>query len=36
VYLAVARLQRFDFGVVQFRPVSLGALFKLTERSSWA
>ena len=35
VYLAVERLDRFDFGDVQFRPVSLGALFKLTERSSW-
>jgi hypothetical protein len=35
VYLAVERLHRFDFGEVQFRPVSLGALFKLTDRSSW-
>jgi 2-hydroxychromene-2-carboxylate isomerase len=35
VYLAVERFHRFDFGEVRFRPVSLGALFKLTERSSW-
>jgi 2-hydroxychromene-2-carboxylate isomerase len=36
VYLAVERLDRFDFGEVTWRPVSLGALFKYTGRSSWA
>jgi 2-hydroxychromene-2-carboxylate isomerase len=36
VYLAIERLNRFDFGDVQWRPVSLGALFKHTGRSSWA
>lgn len=35
VYLAVERLDRFDFGEVTWRPVSLGALFKVTGRSSW-
>jgi len=35
VYLAVERLDRFDFGEVRWRPVSLGALFKYTGRSSW-
>ncbi|MDQ6805117.1 MAG: hypothetical protein M3065_09135 [Actinomycetota bacterium] len=35
VYLAVERLNRFDFGEVTWRPVSLGALFKQTGRSSW-
>jgi 2-hydroxychromene-2-carboxylate isomerase len=35
VYLAVERLDRFDFGEVAWRPVSLGALFKYTGRSSW-
>src|ERR1700676_1226261 len=35
VYLAVARLGRFDFAEVRWRPVSLGALFKYTGRSSW-
>jgi 2-hydroxychromene-2-carboxylate isomerase len=35
VYLAVERLDRFDFGAVTWRPVSLGALFKYTGRSSW-
>jgi 2-hydroxychromene-2-carboxylate isomerase len=35
VYLAVERLDRFEFGEVTWRPVSLGALFKLTGRSSW-
>lgn len=36
VYLAVERLDRFDFGEVALRPVSLGAIFKQTGRSSWA
>jgi 2-hydroxychromene-2-carboxylate isomerase len=35
VYLAVERLDRFDFGEVRWRPVSLGALFNYTGRSSW-
>ncbi|MDQ6777541.1 MAG: DsbA family protein [Actinomycetota bacterium] len=35
VYLAVERLGCFDFGEVTWRPVSLGALFKATGRSSW-
>jgi 2-hydroxychromene-2-carboxylate isomerase len=35
VYLALERLERFDFGWVELRPVSLGALFKYTGRSSW-
>jgi 2-hydroxychromene-2-carboxylate isomerase len=35
VYLAVERLDRFDFADVRWRPVSLGALFKYTGRSSW-
>ena len=35
VYLAAERLERFDFGPVQWRPVSLGALFKFSGRSSW-
>lgn len=35
VYLAVERLDRFGFGEVRWRPVSLGALFKYTGRSSW-
>ena len=34
-YLAAERLNRFDFGEVTWRPVSLGALFKYTGRSSW-
>jgi 2-hydroxychromene-2-carboxylate isomerase len=36
VYLTVERIDRFDFGDVALRPVSLGALFKQTGRSSWA
>jgi 2-hydroxychromene-2-carboxylate isomerase len=36
VYLALERLDRFDFGEVELKPVSLGALFKYTGRSSWA
>jgi 2-hydroxychromene-2-carboxylate isomerase len=35
VYMALERLDQFDFGDVQLRPVSLGALFKYTGRSSW-
>ena len=35
VYMALERLGRFDFGEVRLRPVSLGALFKYTGRSSW-
>jgi len=35
VYLASERLERFDFGPVHWRPVSLGALFKYSGRSSW-
>jgi 2-hydroxychromene-2-carboxylate isomerase len=35
-YLALERLRDFDFGEVQLVPISLGALFKLTGRSSWA
>jgi 2-hydroxychromene-2-carboxylate isomerase len=35
VYLAIERLDRFDLGAVRWRPVSLGALFKDTGRSSW-
>ncbi len=35
VYLALERLDRFDFGEVTLRPVALGALFKSTGRSSW-
>jgi 2-hydroxychromene-2-carboxylate isomerase len=35
VYMAMERLDRFDFGEVELRPVSLGALFKYTGRSSW-
>lgn len=35
VYLAVERLPRFDFGDVRLQPVSLGAIFKHTGRSSW-
>jgi 2-hydroxychromene-2-carboxylate isomerase len=35
VYLAVERLDRFDFGEVTWRPVALGAVFKHTGRSSW-
>ena len=35
VYLALERLERFDLGEVTLRPVALGALFKLTGRSSW-
>jgi 2-hydroxychromene-2-carboxylate isomerase len=35
VYLAVERLDRFDFGEINWRPVSLGALFKDAGRSSW-
>jgi len=35
VYLAIERLDRFEFGEVLSRPVSLGALFKYTGRSSW-
>jgi 2-hydroxychromene-2-carboxylate isomerase len=35
VYLALERLDRFDFGDIRWRPVSLGALFRDTGRSSW-
>jgi 2-hydroxychromene-2-carboxylate isomerase len=35
VYLALERLERFDLGEVALEPVALGALFKLTGRSSW-
>jgi 2-hydroxychromene-2-carboxylate isomerase len=35
VYLAVGRLDQFAFGEVVWRPVSLGAPFKYTGRSSW-
>ena len=35
VYLALERLERFDMGEVTLAPVALGALFKLTGRSSW-
>ena len=35
VYLAVERLDRFDLGVITWRPVALGAIFKHTGRSSW-
>jgi 2-hydroxychromene-2-carboxylate isomerase len=35
VYLASERLERFHFGPVTWRPVSLGALFKFSGRSSW-
>jgi 2-hydroxychromene-2-carboxylate isomerase len=35
VYMAVERLDRFDFGELEWRPVSLGALFKYAGRSSW-
>lgn len=35
-YLAIERLERLDLGEVALTPVSLGALFKLTGRSSWA
>jgi len=35
VYLAAERLDRFGFGEVTWRPVSLGALFKYAGRSSW-
>jgi 2-hydroxychromene-2-carboxylate isomerase len=35
VYMAVERLPRFDFGEVQLMPLSLGALFKYTGRTSW-
>jgi 2-hydroxychromene-2-carboxylate isomerase len=34
-YLALERLGDFDFGDVQLTPIALGALFKLTGRSSW-
>jgi 2-hydroxychromene-2-carboxylate isomerase len=34
-YLAHERLDRFELGEVALRVVSLGALFKLTGRSSW-
>lgn len=34
-YLAVERLGGFDFGELRWRPVSLGALFKYSGRSSW-
>jgi 2-hydroxychromene-2-carboxylate isomerase len=34
-YLALERLHRFDFGGVTLRPIALGALFKITGRSSW-
>jgi 2-hydroxychromene-2-carboxylate isomerase len=36
VYLALERLDRFALGEVSLKPISLGALFKLTGRSSWA
>jgi 2-hydroxychromene-2-carboxylate isomerase len=35
VYLAIERLDRLDLGELRWRPVSLGALFKYTGRSSW-
>src|SRR5947208_650169 len=35
VYLALERLDRFDFGELEWRPVSLGALFKYAGRSAW-
>lgn len=35
-YLALERLERFDLGEVELEAISLGALFKLTGRSSWA
>jgi 2-hydroxychromene-2-carboxylate isomerase len=34
-YLALERLERFDLGDVTLEPIALGALFKLTGRSSW-
>ena len=34
-YLALERLGRFDLGEVTLEPIALGALFKLTGRSSW-
>jgi 2-hydroxychromene-2-carboxylate isomerase len=34
-YLALERLDRFDLGDVTLKPIALGALFKLTGRSSW-
>jgi 2-hydroxychromene-2-carboxylate isomerase len=34
-YLALERLGRFDLGEVALEPIALGALFKLTGRSSW-
>jgi 2-hydroxychromene-2-carboxylate isomerase len=35
-YLALERLGGFDLGEVELKAISLGALFKLTGRSSWA
>jgi 2-hydroxychromene-2-carboxylate isomerase len=35
VYLAAERLERLGFGSADWKPVSLGGLFKLTGRSSW-
>jgi 2-hydroxychromene-2-carboxylate isomerase len=35
VYLAAERLERLGLGDVEWQPVSLGGLFKLTGRSSW-
>ena len=35
VYLAAARLERLGLGDVEWKPISLGGLFKLTGRSSW-
>jgi 2-hydroxychromene-2-carboxylate isomerase len=34
-YLALERLGSFDLGAVALAPISLGALFKMTGRSSW-
>ena len=35
VYLAAERLDRLGFTDVEWQPISLGGLFKLTGRSSW-
>ena len=35
VYLAAERLDGLGFGDVEWQPISLGGLFKLTGRSSW-
>lgn len=34
VYMALERLPRFDFGEVELRPVSLGAIFMETGQSA--